>query len=423
MIKFINRVSELKSLSRSQAKLIVLFGRRRVGKTALIKKWGQNAAFSYTQAIEGSQKVQIEQIVADLAKILPQGVIPKSWSELFAVFKLIQGTHVLAIDEFPYLVQSNASLPSILQSWIDHDQPKGVRIVLLGSSQTMMHGLFLSSSSPLYERADLILKVKPMSFKHYCEACSQDPTDVDAFLKFSMMGGIPRYWQYVDKAADVLEVAEALFFSQQARLEDEPDRILKDEEIGGQQARAIFESLGRGSTKPSEIAGRLGIPQTAVSKPLAILMHANLVIRRIPFGDSPRNAKRTLYKIDDYALRFWYQVYSPHRTRWHLYGRSMKINLIREHAGSVLEDEYRKLYLEGSPYWEGDELEFDCVRYSSKDLKKVIVSEIKLKDLTIREKKSISSDIEKTFLKSQLAKKFDMDHVEVLGGKEALRLL
>lgn len=424
---FVNRAHELKVLEKAKAGLIVIFGRRRVGKTALVKKWMnlkseiKNAV--YTQAIEGSPVVQIEQIVADLDGVLPKGLHPKTWQELLAAIALIKGKQIITVDEFPYLVRTNPSLPSIIQKWIDHDQPLGQTLVLLGSSQTMMHGVFLDASSPLYERADLIIKVEPMSYQHYCEANSLKPTDMDNFLMFSMMGGIPRYWQYVANVSDVLDVADGLFFGKSARLEDEPDRLLKDEDISGQQAKAIFESIGRGSVKPSEIGARMGIPQTGLSKPLGILMSANLIVRELPFGDSPRNSKKTLYKITDYALRFWYQVYSPHRTRWHHYDRAQKLKLVRDHAAGVLEDEFRKIHLDAARYWEGSNLEFDCVRHAPKHGEQVIVTEIKYREISEAEKSSIASEIKQKFLASRLGENFELAQVEVLGGVDVLRAI
>ena len=423
MKTFVNRTSELEKLNSSNAKLIVLFGRRRVGKTTLIERWGSNKNYCYTQSIEGSEGQQLDQIASDLNGVLPPGIVPRTWNELLAALKLLTKPVAIILDEFPYLVRSQPSLPSRLQKWVDHDQPDHVQLVILGSSQAMMHGLFLESSSPLYDRADLVVHLEPMSYAHFCEACRCDPMSTRSFLNFSMTGGIPRYWRYIDGLTDPLDVANALFFDRSARLEDEPDRLMKDEDVTGQQAKAIFESLGRGATRPSEIAGRMGIPQTGLSKPLSVLMHSNLVRRIVPFGESTRNAKRTLYTIEDYALRFWYQVYSPHRSRWHLYDRDVKLKLIRDHASRVLEDEFRKLFRDAAQYWEGKSLEFDCVRYDPRNAKDLIVTELKYKSLSKAERMSLKDSIKTKFDNSALANKFRKCDIEVLDLKETLTRL
>lgn len=420
---FVNRKRELSALNQSNAPLRVIFGRRRIGKTSLVIKWGHTQGAVYSQAIEGSEIVQIEQLVSDLREILPVGLQPRSLREFFALLKTVNKQTTIIIDEFPYLVQNNPALPSMLQKFVDHDQPQCVKLALLGSSQTMMHGLFLRSDSPLYDRAGLVLKVEPMSYAHFCEASGRDPHQMDNFLVFSMVGGVPRYWQYVEGITDPVDATQVLFFERSARLEDEPDRLLRDEGITGLQAKAIFESIGRGAMRPSEIASRIGIPQTGLSKPLGILMNTNLVKRDIPFGESPRNSKKTSYSIDDHALQFWYQVYSPHRSRWHHYDRKTKLNHIHDHAAKVLEKEYRKQFPDAMSYWEAPDIEFDSVRYFPGDLKKVIVSEIKLRSLRKRDRELINEQLAAKYQRSLLSKRFAIKDFEVLDGHDVLNSL
>ena len=221
--------------------------------------------------------------MADFEGIIPEGLTASSWMELFPILSLIREDCVIVIDEFPYLVRTTSSLPSQLQRWIDHKQPDCVQLVLLGSSQTMMNDIFLSSSSPLFERANQIIHLQPMSYKHFCEALTIDPRQIDSFEKFSLIGGVPKYWAHIDKDWDVCKIADELYFKKGAHLESEPDRLLKDEDISGMQAKAIFEALGRGAQRPSEIANRLGIKQTGLSKPMNILLQTSLVTRALPF--------------------------------------------------------------------------------------------------------------------------------------------
>lgn len=420
---FVNRTKELRSLDTSKAKLTVLFGRRRVGKTTLIERWGADKRYAYSQAIEASDEQQLAQLVADLAPVLPTGVVPRSWPELLSALALIRRPTAIVLDEFPYLVRTDPSLPSRLQKWVDHDQPDHVRLVLLGSSQSMMHGLFLESNSPLYDRADLVIRLEPMSYAHYCEAIGCDPESSRSFLNYSMTGGVPRYWRYVDGLNDPIDVADALFFDKTARLDDEPDRLLKDEDILGQQAKSIMEAIGRGASRPSEIAGRMAIPQTGLSKPLSVLMRCDLVRRVVPFGESSRNTKRTLYMINDHALRFWYQVYSPHRSRWHLYDRETKLKLIRDHASKVAEIDFLRIYRDAAPYWQGKELEFDCVRHDPRHLKSLIVSEMKFRPLTKTERSAIETSLTEKFARCALTSDYRLSRVEVLDQSDILAKL
>jgi AAA+ ATPase superfamily predicted ATPase len=419
---FVNRKDELEQLGRSTAGLIVLFGRRRVGKTTLIERWGRNCNLHYSQAIEGAEPIQISQLLDDLSSVLPQGLRAESWKEFFPILSLIKEDCVIAIDEFPYLVKSQPSLPSRLQKWMDHDRPPHVRLVLLGSSQTMMNSIFLNSSAPLYERADLILHISPMGYRFFCEAVGLDPMLPENFEKFSLVGGVPRYWSYIDKNDGVTQIADKLFFSKSALLESEPDRLLRDEDVNGMQAKSIFECIGRGANKSSEIASRMGIEQTALSKPLQLLMHASLINRSLPFGESPRSSKRTLYSIADFALTFWYGSYSPHRSRWHLYDQEQKQKIIHDHAALVLEECYRNQFPDGSRYWEGQHVEIDCVRNSRKP-RHVIITEIKHRPIQESEASTLKADLEEKFARSKLAGNFKLDHVEVFGTKDVLARL
>lgn len=418
MDNFVNRERELRILNQ-QNPLVVIFGRRRIGKTALVLHWGEKHSFYYSQAIEASEKIQVEQIAEDLRSLLPEDVSVSSWKELLSLLSLIREPVSIAIDELPYLVKTQPSLPSLLQRWLDHKRPKQVSLILLGSSQSMMHDLFLQSTSPLFERAHHVLHLGPLSYVHYCECVGLKPLEVETFMRFSLVGGIPKYFSWAKEASNLEELADVLFFSPNARLESEPDRLLKDEDIHGLQAKSILESVGRGAHRPAEIANRLNIPQTALSKPLQILLNTSLIKRELPFDESVRSTKRTLYRLADSALQFWYGVYSPHRSRWHLYSATEKKTLFHGHASGVLEESYRQQYPDAQRYWESH-IEFDCVRHDPHDRKGLIVSEIKFSRLTQQERDALHSKIEAQFKQCQLAAKYRLSKIEILDVHDVL---
>src|SRR5208283_1258687 len=126
-----------------------------------------------------------------------------------------------------------------------------------------------------------------------------------------------------------------LFFGRSAFLEDEPLRILRDESIAGMTAQSVLEAVGRGAEKPSEIAARLGTAQTNLGRTFQQLLDASILAREIPFGESLRSTKKSRYRIQDPALRFWFRVYSPHRTRWMHYNQAEKLKLLHDHASTV----------------------------------------------------------------------------------------
>ena len=423
-MEFINRTSELEKLARNRSKLTVLFGRRRLGKTALVMAFARQQlpadSVFYSQAIEGAESLQVAQLCADLGELLPS-VIPTNWIEFLALLTTVRRKCIVIIDEFPYLVRASPSLPSRLQKWLDHDCPAHINLIILGSSQTMMHDIFLNGSAPLFERAGEIIHVKPMSYKYFCIKLDLNPADLDSYLRYSMVGGVPKYWDYIDKKSPVLLLADSLYFEVGSRLEYEPERLLKDENIAGEQAKSILELVGRGVNRPSEIAARMSVKQTSLSGPLQLLRDASLLQREIPFGESSRSTKRSLYKTYDHCLAFWYGCFSPHRSRWDLYPKEAKRKIIEDHASKMFEQDYRALFPHAARYWESG-LELDAVRYADAEGKKLAVTEVKFKSLTPLERAQIAKATEDKFNRSQLAHRFTCS-VEVIDLDDGLRAL
>ena len=421
---FVNRKSEFKLLDTEyqQSNLIILFGRRRVGKTRLVKQWGSDKNMVYSQAVEGSVTLQIEQIYQDIKKYLPTEIVPKNWNDLLDLFSLIKERLIIALDELPYLVDTTPSLPSLLQKWIDHKQPDNLTLIVLGSAQTMMHSLFLDASSPLFERARRLIHVKPMFYKHFCQALRLDPVKRDTFIKYSLVGGVPKYWEYIDAEQDIIGLVDSMFFENSAFFENEPTRLLKDENINGLTALSILEAIGRGASRPSEIATKLGINQTSIGRPLRVLIDASLIQRQLPFGESLRTTKRVLYRIADPALKFWFYVFSPHRSRWHLYSRVKKELLIEQHAASVLEQSYRDKFPDAADYWENN-VEFDCVRYADATGSRLIITEIKWRNLHADQKAKLANIMKTNYAATKLAKKFTGATFEVSGFTDLVKTL
>lgn len=418
-LSFVNRRSELKELDAAAGAggLVVIFGRRRVGKTRLLARWLTRHEGLYSQAIESTREIQLEQVYRDLQPRLTTAVVPKSWEELLEILRLQgQKRWTFCLDEFPYLVGSDPSLPSVLQRWLDHSQPAGSLLVLSGSSTRMMHDMFLNRAAPLYGRARKLLHIEPMSYAAFCEACQLKPANPDSFSRFSIVGGIPKYWEFVDPKESVVDLAEALFFGFAPYLDQEPVRILRDEGIAGLNPLSLLEAIGRGAEKPSEVAARLGTAQTNLSRLFQQLLDASILERVLPFGESVRSTKRILYRIRDPALRFWFRVFSPHRSRWNTYSIEEKRRLIHEHASTVFEDYCRGLHPDSARYWEGD-LEFDLVRSDHGATHRMIVSEVKWKRLSAAEHGRILRELEEKWRRSGISKKFSNVAFEVLDAR------
>jgi uncharacterized protein len=394
-LKFVNREAELREMDAAARRggLLVIYGRRRVGKTRLLRRWLESCGGYYSQAIEAPRDLQIEQVFEDLRAQLETQITPKTWPELLEILALQKRRWIFCLDEFPYLTAVDASLPSQLQKWLDHSMPDGCLLILSGSSNRMMHDLFLNRAAPLYGRAIKLLNLRPMDYSAFCQACGLKADDPESFEKFSCVGGIPKYWEFVEHGQGVVALAESLYFDLAPYMEQEPQRILRDEGVMGLNAVAALEAVGRGAERPSEIAARLGTAQTNLSRLLQQLLDASILTRELPFGESLRSTKKTLYRIQDPTMRFWFRVYSPHRSLWPTYSAAQKRKLIHEHAATVFEDFCRARYPGAGRYWESN-IELDLVAPDPEDSERLLVAEVKWRRLSVTERKSVLSRLE-----------------------------
>jgi len=403
LMKFLNRHIELKTLNEefSQKELIILTGRRRIGKTTLVLEWGkaQRTTTLYTQAIESSPPIQLRHVWQDIQEGLPAQVEPKSWEELFSLVNAIADPVILVIDEFPYLVKSDSSLASRFQKWIDHAKPKHVALCLLGSSQSLMTKIFLDDSAPLYMRARRVIRVEPLSYRCFTQALNLPAHEKETFIKFSLVGGVPRYWELIDPSLDAVALASQLYFGPQAFLENEYLRLMKDENVERTSFSSILDAIGNGAHRSNEIASLLRAKQTSLSRALAVLSSTGLVTREVPFGQSHRNTKKTSYHITDPYLAFHYNVFSPHRSRWFAYDREKRNKLLLDHASTIFERHYRAHLPSAARYFEAHR-EFDALHQVSDQ--EIQVTEIKFREVSTSEKQRLLGRLQASFEQSKI---------------------
>jgi hypothetical protein len=224
-------------------------------------------------------------------------------------------------------------------------------------------------------------------------ACGQKEAGLESFEKFSCVGEIPKYWEFVEPGQDVVALAEALYFDFAPFMEQEPQRILRDEGITGVNAAAVLEAIGKGAERPSEIASRLGTAQTNLSRLLQQLLDLSILVRELPFGENVRSTKRCFYRIHDPTMRFWFRVFSPHQSRWRTYDQALKHKLIHDHAATVFEDFCRTRFPGAQRYWERN-VELDLVAPDPQDAKRLLVAEVKWRRLTANERKNVQRQLE-----------------------------
>lgn len=218
----------------------------------------------------------------------------------------------LVIDELPELVQRSPGLPSVLQKRID--EGGGPHLILAGSSQRMMHSLVLDGSAPLYGRATEILKIEPLPAAWLGDALGLRSAAA-IVEQHAAWGGVPRYWELAVRTNSFQEALRDLVLDPLGPLHNEPTRILLDDVSDVARPASILALVGQGCHRVSEIAARLGVRATDLARPMALLIELGMLIRELPFGESTRSTKRTLYRIHDPLLRTWYRFVEPNRSR------------------------------------------------------------------------------------------------------------
>ena len=326
-MKFVDRIDEaarLKdALAREKSSLVVMYGRRRLGKSTLIKRvLSDNDVYFLADRSESQyQRTLLAKVIAQVFPDFDKLAYP-DWESMFrAVNYRTDKRFTICLDEFPYLVEQSPELPSVLQKLVDEKQLK-YNLVLCGSSQNMMYGLFLDSTAPLYGRADEIMRLAPMRLPYIQEALSLDA--MNAIEEYSVWGGVPRYWELRENKSSLDDALWHNILSVNGTLYEEPVKLFQDDVKDIVKTSTIMSYIGTGANRLSEIAGRCNEPATNLSRPLKKLVDLGFLEKDVPFGIDEKNAKKSLYKIADPFMAFYYQFVVPNRSFIEL-GRRMPL--------------------------------------------------------------------------------------------------
>lgn len=404
---FLDRRSELARLRKvfggRSPGLAVLYGRRRLGKSRLIQEALDGHEAVYFVGDEGDSAVQREAAAREISQLIEgfADVRYPDWSSLLErYFREVPSGAILAIDELPSLVRAAPELPSVLQKLLDA-RKRDTHVVLAGSSQRMMHGLVLDGAAPLFGRAQELLKVTPLPTCWLKQGLGVR-TPRAAVEAWSMFGGVPRYWELAREFKNLTLAFNTLVLDPLGVLHDEPQRLLFDELDDAARASSVLGLVAGGATRASEIASRIGMPITTLARPLARLLDLGLVAREVPWGESPRDGKRSLYRVADPFLRTWFRFVEPHRSRLERGDLAFVQRIVAgrwpQHLGETWEELVRSTlsslrikgaqWASGDRWWgrgtDGAQVELDVVAPSVDDSGRVLVGEVKLK-LTDRE--------------------------------------
>lgn len=320
-LPFLDRQEEQRrlkiALGLDHASLCCLYGRRRCGKSRLLVEVAAGRPVVLYVGDDRDASLQRRSLAAAIVDLIEgfDRVEYPDWDALLdRWWREAPPGALLVLDEFPSMVGTAPELPSLLQKRFDQHAARPVHLVLCGSSQRMMQGLVLDSHAPLYGRAREIIEVLPLDVAWLSAAFGVDrPRDV--LQSFAVWGGVPRYWELALDHPTHAGAVRTLVLNPMGVLHREPERLLMDDMREITKAASILALIGQGCHKPSAIAARLGHPATALARPLQRLQQLGLVRREVPFGVPPRDSKRSLYRIADPFLRFWFRYVEPNRSR------------------------------------------------------------------------------------------------------------
>jgi len=318
---FTDRLEELAFLAMEfdrPSSFVVIYGRRRTGKTTLIEQFIREKKALYFLANEEPEVFQRRRFQALLRSMTNDPLLeekrdPLSWENLFRLFARQDGKKILVVDEFQYLAMVHKPFPSILQSaWDQFIRDSGCMVILCGSLVSLMEGTVLSYTSPLYGRrtGQLLLNGLPFS-------CLEDffpgSSVEDRIRLYSITGGIPKYLEEAERYASAWELIEKGVLDKNAYLFREPDFLLDREAGAAGTYKSILTQISSGKKRIGEIASAFQVHPSHLTRYMKVLRDLGLVERVVPVTEpAPERAKNGIYRIRDPFLAFWFRYVSPH---------------------------------------------------------------------------------------------------------------
>lgn len=311
---FIGRERELKALNNlyqsDKFEFVVLYGRRRVGKTALINAFIDKKKNIYFMGVESNAKQNLENFSNSIFEYQTGIQADTSFASFQAalefVFRLAEKERIiLALDEYPYMARASKSLASTLQMLIDkYKDTSKLMLILCGSSMSYMEDHVLAYKAPLYGRRTAQMKLLPFTFEETCRYLS-NMSGADLALMYGVVGGTPQYLLQVNDRQSVAENIKKIYLNPTSFLFEEPGNLLKQEVREPATYTAIIAAIAAGSSRMSEISGKVGEDSSVCSLYIKNLISLGIVRKETPYGE--KASRKTVYSIEDNMFRFWYR--------------------------------------------------------------------------------------------------------------------
>ena len=311
---FIGRDKELKGLDQlyksDKFEFAVIYGRRRVGKTALINHFINEKKAIYFMGVESNEKQNLENfsksIIEFSSGIQTETTFASYQAALEYIFKLAEKERIiLAIDEYPYVARASRSLASTLQMLIDkYKDNSKLMIILCGSSMSYMEDQVLSYKSPLYGRRTAQMKIEAFDFYESCKYLKGMPDEDKAYV-YGIVGGTPQYLIQINDKLSIEDNVKNTYLNPMSFLYEEPLNLLKQEVREPAIYNAIITAIATGHSRMSEISTKVGESTTVCSGYLKNLISLGIIKKETPYGE--KDSKKSIYSIEDNMFYFWYR--------------------------------------------------------------------------------------------------------------------
>ena len=400
-MRFVDRVDELnileKEYTRKGSSFVVIYGRRRLGKTTLISKFCEDKKNISFLATEESEQENLNSFKEEICNVIDNYLLRESnitsWEPLFNF--IADNTNeklIVVLDEFQFLGKANEAFPSILMKiWDKKLKNTNIMLILCGSLIRMMNSQVLSYNSPLYGRRTAQIRMKQIDFKYYSEFFDTISYD-EQILRYAITGGVPKYIELFEGNGTIRELIRDNIMNTGSFLYEEPEFLLRNEinEVG--RYYTILKIIANGKHKLSEICAASEISQAGIGGYIKNLTELDIITREVPVTEAnPEKSRMGQYLIKDNFLHFWFRFVYPYRsmiergqTNWVL--DKIEIPFIDNYVSYVYEDICReKLFDELSTslnitrigrWWDNKTAEIDIVGLSD-DSNKIIFGECK----------------------------------------------
>jgi len=390
---FVGRKQELKFLNDEYLKVgfsfIPIYGRRRIGKTELIKRFIKNKSnVIFFNAIQGSKKENIQLFKQSSKYVINLSDIKDAWIPLFKNISTLDNT-IIIIDEFPYLVNSDSSIPSKFQYIIDNYlSDKNIMLILTGSLQSIMWNSVLSYNAPLYGRRTGQIHLKSLHFEDVLSYFTNKSIK-NVINIYGITGGIPAYFRFFNDNKDFFNILFDAILPQNKYLREEPIFLMRQEFRDPKIYLSILSAIGEGKVHLSEIINYVGLKdKTSLSPYLHNLILLNYVEKEYSLLRNKYN-KKGIYKIKDRLFLFWSRIIRPYEGILDIKLDDLKkeiTNRYKAHMGYIFESLIRDIFLRKNSYniskigrWWYKDKEIDLLGINEKT-KQIIFGEAKWKD-------------------------------------------